>query len=118
MDTGYATVTDLEARWHTLTETEKTQAKALLDDAAVLVDAYCERLHTVPIAKVAKVVCCLMVKRAMISNNAVGVKQQMETVGSFTQSYSWDNPSGNLYLTATERRTLVPSHQRAGSYEL
>jgi len=101
---AYATVEDLEARWRTLTESERAVASALLDDAAVLIGSYGEPSG----AEAARAVSCLMVRRAMspMAGEMFGVTQASMTAGSYQQQQSFANPSGDLYLTRQERRML------------
>jgi hypothetical protein len=49
-----------------------------------------------------------MVNRALnaAESDAYGVSQATMTAGPYTQNVSYSNPSGDLYLTATEKRTL------------
>lgn len=104
---AYATVDDLEARWRTLTDTEKTRAGKLLDDAAVLIDGECA--PPVPLTdsdKAAReMVSCSMVKRAMSAGDA-SVDSQTAQAGPFSNTVKFSNPTGDLYLTKQERRTI------------
>lgn len=102
----FATVADLEARWHALTPDEQAQAEALLADAADLIMSECPRYMEASAATL-KRVACAMVKRAMINgDNAMGVTQTQQTAGPFSQMFSYSNPSGDLYLTKAEKRSL------------
>lgn len=124
---AFATVSDLEARWRPLSEADKARAQALLDDASAIVRAECkgidDQIVAVPPATVPELdpavptmVVCAMVKRAMLSGvDAAGVTSTQQTAGPFSQSLSFANPSGDLYLTKSERRILGCGGQRAGS---
>lgn len=124
---AFATVSDLEARWRPLSPDESNRAQALLDDAAAVIRAECadvdSRLVAVPPAilpeldpAVPLMVSCSMVKRAMLSGaDVAGVTSTQQTAGPFSQSLSFANPSGDLYLTKAERRILGCGGQRAGS---
>jgi hypothetical protein len=118
--TAFATAGDLELRWHTLTDTEKTQAETLLADASDKIrsripqasDPTWVQAH----ASTLKRVCCAMVKRAMqqlSSGMPAGVTQSSETTGPFSNSFSWSNPDGNLYLTKEELRDFGIGMQQA-----
>ena len=63
---AYATVSDLEARWRTLSESEAARAAVLLDDAAVKIDeaGYIDPNDSRKVS-LAKIISCDMVKRAM-----------------------------------------------------
>ena len=106
---AFATVEDLEARWKPLDDDQQAVAEALLDDAAAIIAA------TVPIreddelqAAVLKAVNCSMVKRAMFAadGGTPGITQGSMTADVYTQSWTFSNPSGDLYLSASERRAL------------
>ncbi|WP_053386245.1 Gp19/Gp15/Gp42 family protein [Leucobacter japonicus] len=118
---AYATVTDLEARWRTLSATEKTRAGVLLGDAQVRLDAECSPADPPTEAQLAsrKIVSCEMVKRAMIasgegdSGDLSGVSSIMGTAGPFSQQRSFQNPMGDLYITKSDRKLLGCGKQKA-----
>lgn len=115
--TVFATVEDLEARWHSLTTVEKTQASALLADATDVIKAACPGWESLPPERLARVA-CQMVKRAMLSGEYAGVTQRSETDGPFTDSYTFSNPDGDLYLTKSEWQTLGLVGQRAFAVDM
>lgn len=106
---AYAEVSDIELRWRTLDETEQTRAAALIDDASAMLDALvdvdddnheqCELLQAV---------CCNMVIRAMSATGAdsFGASNMSMTAGAYSQSWTYANPSGDMYLTKMEKRLL------------
>lgn len=106
---AYATVDDLEARWRPLTEDEAAKAETLLDDAGVMlaslvtVDEGDERQLAL-----LRVVSCSMVTRAMMASESetYGLSQVDYGMGPFSQAAHFANPSGDLYLTAQEKRLL------------
>lgn len=109
---AYATYTDLEAIWRPLSADEQEQATALLDYAAVIIDAYAtvdatdeEQL------KRAKYVSCSMVRRAMMASESdmIGISQASATMGPFNQQATFSNPTGDLYLSGTEKGILGAS---------
>lgn len=103
---AYASHADIEARWRELSATEEAQADTLCDDASAIIDA----LVTVDESKLelAKVVVCNMVIRAMSASqsDAYGLSQSSMTAGPYTQSWSYANPSGDMYLTKLDRQML------------
>jgi hypothetical protein len=109
---AYADVSDLEARWRTLTDDEQARAAVLLDDASAMLAA----LVTVDDtdeqqAALLKIVTCNMVQRAMsvASDDGVdlyGVTQQSMTAVGFTRQLSYANPTGDLYITKAEKKML------------
>ena len=106
---AYATVDDLEARWRPLTEDEAAKAETLLDDAGVMLAS----LVTVDEGDeqqlaLLRVVSCSMVTRAMMDSESetFGLSQVDYGMGPFSQAAHFANPSGDLYLTAQEKRLL------------
>ena len=70
--------------------------------AAVMVDESDAQQDTL-----LKIVCCNMVQRAMSTGDDVfGVTQQSITAGPYTQSLSYSNPGGDMYITKSEKRML------------
>lgn len=106
---AYATVEDLEARYGQLSDEDTAIAAVLLEDAATFLDSLVtvdpEDEHQ---AKVLLRVSCSMVKRAMLASasNAFGVTEASATMGPFSQSMHYANPSGDFYLTSSERTQL------------
>lgn len=106
---AYATVADLEARWRDLSPEEEAVAATLLDDAAMLLDSMVEVDEwDVARKRLLCTVSCSMVKRAMASstNDAFGVTQGSISADVYSQSLTFANPSGDLYVTASEKRAL------------
>ncbi len=119
----FATVSELEARWRTLSTDEKTRATALLEDASYMILARCETAATVDDGDTAgrsqresvlRSIVCAMVQRSMLAGDATpGVKTTQETAGPFSQSFTFANPTGDLYLTAGELKLLPCGRQVA-----
>lgn len=101
---AYATIADLESRWRTLTSDEQAVALTLLDDAAVLIDS----MGTPSSDAAALIVSCDMVRRSMSMSqaDAYGLSQASMTAGPYAQQWTYANPTGELYLTRTERKML------------
>ena len=105
---AYADVSELEARWRTLTDDEQLRAEALLDDASAMLDVYVTVDETdEKQMQLLKIVVCSMVERAMSTGGDMyGVTQQSMTAGPYSQTYSYANPTGDLYITKSEKRLL------------
>lgn len=114
---AYATVSDIEARWHTLTSSESAKAGTLLDDAAAILDTLAVFDSSDPnVAANLKIVSCNMVIRAMSSSaDTFGMSQGSMTAGPYTQSWTFANPSGDMYLTKMEKRLLGITQGYIGS---
>ena len=114
---AYASVSDLIQRWKTLSAEEQTRAAVMLDDAATLL----ESLVTVDGENekqlaLLKTISCSMVKRALSSiATGAGVSQSSISADIYTQSWTYSNPSGDLYLTALEKKLLGISNSYIGS---
>lgn len=115
---AYAEVSDIEARWRTLTETEQTRASVLIDDASAMLDSLVAVDDSdEQQAALLKTVCCSMVIRAMSATEAdsFGVSQTSMTAGPYSQSWTYNNPSGDMYLTRMEKRLLGITTSYIGS---
>lgn len=115
---AYATVEDVQARMtRDMTADEQAVCSTLLDDAAVMIDAY--NVNASDDAK--KVVSCRMVIRALGDGESSGVPMGA-TQGSMSglgYSQSWTigtgGSVGELYLGKTEKK-LLGVGDRIGSY--
>ena len=114
----FATVDDLAARWRVLSDAETAQATVLLDDASDLIRTTCRAYAGVSLSTLKRITCAI-VKRAMNAGEDVaGVSQHTETAGSYSESYSYSNPAGDLYLTKTEKVSLGLQRQRFFSVDM
>ena len=114
---AYAEVSDIQARMtRTLTQDEASVCEALLDDAAIIIDAYNEDASS----DAKNVVSVKMVSRA-ISDGSSGVPMGA-TQGSMSAlgySQSWtigsNGSTGELYLSKLEKKLLGVGN-KIGSY--
>lgn len=122
---AFATPDDLSSRWRQLSPSETDRAEALLDDAAIYLEAEFRRCDkTIDpedefLLSALKIVSCSMVKRVLASSGttALGIDgdftQLSKTAGSFTEQYTFANPSGDMYITAREYKLLgIPQNTR------
>jgi hypothetical protein len=94
-----------------LTEAEARSAEELILDASSMIrtlyptiDA---RIADGKLAfRVVTAVVCDMVKRSMLARDSGAVTQSSETVGVFSASATYFNPSGDMYLTRAEKQLL------------
>lgn len=114
---AYATVEEVQARMsRELSETEQSICMNLLDDAAVIIDAF--NINGTEDSK--KVVSCRMVLRSLGDGEDIGIPVGA-TQGSMSglgYSQSWtigSGSSGELYLTKLEKEMLGRGNQ-IGSY--
>ncbi|KAA8831467.1 hypothetical protein EMO89_01660 [Bifidobacterium tissieri] len=115
----FATVTDLENRWHTLTGPERVRAGVLLEDASDKIMTDCPHWTEASEATLRRITCA-MVKRAMSSPDYAGADLTglNQTVGSVSVGLTYANPSGDLYLTKAEKRSLGEGVQRMWSIDM
>lgn len=114
---AYATVEDVENRMtRTLSESEEAMCATLLDDAAVIVDAYNAEATT----DAKKIVSCNMVIRAMGDGETTGIpigatQGNMSALG-YQQGWTISNGAvGEMYLTKLDRK-LLGAGNRIGSH--
>lgn len=113
---AYATAEEVAAGFRSLSETEESVCGALLEEAAVIIDAY----NAGAKADIKKTVSCRMVRRAIGSGNAAVVPMGA-TQGSMSglgYSQSWqmtDGSAGQLYLEKLEKK-LLGAGNRIGSH--
>ena len=109
---AFAEVGDLESRWRPLTPAEAGRASVLLADASVMLRAQFRGIDAkitagTMDAGLPLLVVCDMVKRALIApvDDPAAVTRQ-QTAGPFSQSVTYSNPSGDLYISKADRRQL------------
>ena len=116
---AYAEVSDLEARLgRELTTDEQARAEVLLGDASAMLDA----LMGDAAAEKPDLLCmvnCNMVIRVMgidsaescrfrikMESSAYGVDSMSITAGPYAQTWNYNAPSGDMYLTKSEKLML------------
>ena len=103
---AYATVAQVAAGFRPLTTEEQSVCSTLLDEAAVIIDAY----NAEASASNKQVVSCRMVRRAIGAGDAsvpMGATQGSMTAGPYSQSWTISNGStGELYLGKLDRKLL------------
>lgn len=102
---GYATVQDVQERMAaTLSADEERICGALLDDAAVLVDAYAPTAS----ADAKNLVSIRMVMRCLDTGEIpMGATQGSQSALGYSQSWTYGNgANGELYLSKTDKKLL------------
>lgn len=115
----FATVEDLEKRWRVLSDIEKDTAETKLVDASCIISSMCGK-SGVEIdvtnelqANNLKFVTCEMVKRSMLSpSDQPPMSSYSQAAGGYSESMNFVNPTGDLYLTSSEKRILGIGRQR------
>ncbi len=115
---AYATITDVQDRMvRTLSADEYKVASTLLDDAAIMIDAYKSNAP----ADIKGVVSCRMVVRALGDGNDAGVPlgATQGSVSALGYSQSWTIGSGgsfgDLYISKADKAMLGGGNS-IGSY--
>lgn len=106
---AFATYEDIEARWRPLSDDEQARATVLLDDAAIYLSSFVDiDQENEEQQAILKMVSCSIVQRSMIAAEAdvFGVDKQTITADIYSQSVSYSNPSGDFYLTRSEKQLL------------
>lgn len=109
---AYATAEQVEAGFRSLDEDELSVCEALLDEAAVLIDAAAPNASD----EARRVVSCRIVRRAIGDSDTasvpIGSTQGSIAAGGYTQSWTIGSGSaGELYLGKTERQILGIGNQ-------
>lgn len=114
---AYATISDINGRiTRTLSSTEQTVCTNLLDDVAVLIDAYNANAS----ADAKKIVSCNAVIRALGNGDTdIPIGATQGSMSALGYSQSWTISSGGtvseLYLSRTDKKLLGVGN-KIGSY--
>ena len=111
---AYATIDDLEQRYRVLVGDEVTKAEAYLNDATAFLMAEFTRAEIdtdadtwdEAYAQAVKGVVCAMVKRSLATSSGADIQSESASVGAYSQTFTYANPTGDLYLKESERRLL------------
>lgn len=104
---AYATIEDLKARsGRDIPESEEARLKAILEDAAVIIDSVNEKAKS----EAKRVVTCAMVLRAINVDADVPTGATQGSMSGLGYAQSWTISSGGavgeLYLTKVDKRIL------------
>lgn len=104
---SYATAEELEAGFRELNADEQRKAEALLEEAAIIIDAYNDEADL----EAKRLVSCRMVRRSLgdgQSSFPMGATQGSMSAGGYTQSWTVGagGSSGELYLNKLEKKLL------------
>ena len=116
----FATVSDVEARWRPLVGSESARASVLIDDASDKITTTCPGWVDASEATLRRITCA-MVRRAMSSPTGVDsadVSSVQRGAGPYQATVQFANPSGDLYMTKSERHDLGEGQQRAFEVDL
>ena len=116
---AYATVADVQARMtNTMSEDQQDICSNLLDDAAVIIDAYNVNAETAN----KKLVSVRMVIRAMEVDEGIPIGATQGSMSALGYSQSWTTGSGSsvgeLYLAKLDKKLLGVGDQIGASNPL
>ena len=120
---AFATIEDLALRWRTFTEDEEPMVSARLMDATAYIQSRLdsEGIAVDPENEVQahnlKWVTCNVARRSLSPTLDAGqgggngftqapLKGYMQTAGSFTEQFQFENPLGDMYLLRAEEKAL------------
>ena len=114
---AYATVSDVQDRLtREISQEEQSVCGKLLDDAAVIIDAF----HSTADKEIKATVSCRMVMRALGDGSATGIPmgatQGSQSALGYSQSWTISSgTTGELYLSKIEKQLLGVSGNKIGS---
>ena len=111
--TPFANVADIESRWHVLTEPERARAKTLIGDATQLIMDTCPRWAEATPRTRRTIVCAMVIRKMSVADDHIGVTNSQQTAGSFSESFTFSNPMGDLFLTKAEKARLGAARGKA-----
>lgn len=123
----YATVDDLKRRYPAIDLNDRARMEAFLEDAsaylnAALNNACIDREHlSEGYLRLMQTVCCSMVIRALPmldDDEYTSAKTVQETVGAFTRMVTLANPTGDMYLTKSEKDLLGLTRKKRGVFQI
>jgi hypothetical protein len=116
---AYADVSDIEARWRALDADEAERAAVLLEDASAMLAARVDvDASDQAQAAALKMVACSMVIRVMGAGGAggaYGATSASMTGGPYSQTWTYEAPVGDMYITKSERAMLGIGAMSIGS---
>lgn len=114
----YAEVSDLNARLETpLTAKEQKRAETLLSDASALISAYVGPDVGEGMEERLRIVCCNVVLRSLAASGSdmLGVTQSTVSADIYSQTYTFSNPTGDMFLTKADKKLLGVADGYIGS---
>ena len=118
---SFASLADLEARWHVVDASETVKAQTALDDASTLVLDELDRagvsVASIRPTTLTAIVCAMVIRKLTTDDDHLGVTSSAQTAGSFSETINYSNPMGDLYLTAAEKKRLGLRRQRAFGFD-
>ncbi|WP_102157703.1 hypothetical protein [Zhihengliuella halotolerans] len=110
----FATLGDLQDHWPGLPSNRTDEAEQKLHEASIVIRTLYPDVDARIAAgklseEVPKLVACRMVKRAMTAptvDEMAGINNLQESVGGVSQTLSFTNPNGDMYLAKADKLLL------------
>lgn len=127
MGASYATVSDIETYWRTLTSAEQTTASNMISDVSAKIRlraAGCGKnfddmiAASEDLAATAKTIVCQSVINAMKMQESIPATQFSESAGGYTVSGTYFTPGGGVKISKTDWRELGLGGQRYGGLDV
>lgn len=126
MAVDYATVANLQEHWPGLPDSRLDEAGQKLHEASIEVRALYPDVDRRVVSgeldpDVPRLVVCRMVKRSMdspLDEGMAGVGSTTAQTGPFSQTLSFTNPDGNIYLSKADRRLLESGRRKARAWTI
>lgn len=118
MAEAFATVAQLAARYP-VKDVDRERAEQLLADASTIIRSEIPSSRLTRDKDILEMVVCAMVQRSLaasatLGDGLTGVSQSSQTAGPFSQSWTFTNPTGDLYLSKAEKRRLSTTYRQTG----
>ena len=103
---AFATYEDVEKRWHILTGAERETAATLLEDATQIIVDTCPKWAEASERTLKAIACSMVIRKMLVDDDHLGATNSQQTAGSFSESFTYSNPMGDLYMTRAEKARL------------
>ena len=115
----FATFLDYQDRYDAGGYDERRISTLLLDASALIASYLPDTADTAELSQSLTAITCAMVNRAASAARGgfAGVSNYSEGAAGMSASVTFANPSGDLYLTASEKQTLGIGAGRIGVYD-
>lgn len=113
----FASLADLENRWHVVDASLTAKAQTALDDASCIIVDECKlagvEVSSISVNTLRAITCAMVIRKLTTDDDHLGVTNSSQTAGSFT----YTNPMGDLYLTSAEKKRLGLRKQHAFAFD-
>lgn len=124
---AFAAFADIKIRYPSVTDDQQPRVDALIADATALISEALSEAGidasspSETLAANLRAVCCSVVVRALPAfsdDSYLPMKSLQQTAGSFSESVTLANPTGDLYLTGAESKRLGIAAKTHGVFQM